>query len=350
MKFIIDSGATKSVVKLVDHLESLNISQQLPMVASAAGDVAAQASGLLHANLGDLKHEVLLEALYMPSCPVNVLSVPQLKKHGFSFSFDTECNGVEDNYMLTPCDAHGVRSRINLDVDPMTGLFYTTATIRIEKGQKELVVREEQQLHNMSPFKVLMIVLGDESFDSTYFSETVLTASDMQLLHERMGHIGFDALRRLQGTTRNLKIPGGFSVLKPCIICDTIKVQKSKWPLNSDVKIMASELGDTIHSDMHGPMRVESMELAAGAGKSRYWISFIDDKSRFGWSTSFDGNPTHRSLSAGFWISFEASGENLKFLSVTKTVYTCHMSSKRSSTMKVRAFTTLQSILERATQ
>jgi transposase InsO family protein len=30
-------------------------------------------------------------------------------------------------------------------------------------------------------------------------------------------------------------------------------------------------------------MRVESMELAAGAGKSRYWISFIDDKSRFGW-------------------------------------------------------------------
>jgi hypothetical protein len=36
VKFIIDSGATKSVVKLVDHLESLNLSQ-LPMVASAAG-------------------------------------------------------------------------------------------------------------------------------------------------------------------------------------------------------------------------------------------------------------------------------------------------------------------------
>ncbi len=190
VRFIIDSGATKSVVTLKDYLKFLS-QTQLPMIASAAGDVRAHASGLIDARFGLMKHEVLLEALYMPSCPVNVLSVPQLKRLGFGFSFDVDPDGGEDDYILTPRDKDGNRIKMALDTDPMTGLFYTTATIRIDRCPKALFVGEERRIDAMSPCEVLFIIVGGDTIEDL-ITDTVLTASDMQLLHERMGHIGFE--------------------------------------------------------------------------------------------------------------------------------------------------------------
>ena len=69
--------------------------------------------------------------------------------------------------------------------------------------------------------------------------------------------------------------------LGPCHVCDAIKVQKSSWPLNSEIDTPNVEPGDWIHADMHGPMRTESMPLANGQGKNRYWMSSIDEATRF---------------------------------------------------------------------
>jgi hypothetical protein len=69
--------------------------------------------------------------------------------------------------------------------------------------------------------------------------------------------------------------------LQPCHICDAIKVQKSSWPLRYEIDTPKVQPGDMIHADMHGPMRVESMELANGQGKNRYWMSSIDEATRF---------------------------------------------------------------------
>ena len=249
VKFAVDSAATTSVVNLMGYL-SLLTGTKLPTVASAAGDITATAKGILETSLGRMKHKVILEAIYMPSCPVNVLSIPQLKAFGFGFSFDTQGNGTEDSYILTPRDRSGKRAKIPLDIDPMTGLFYTTVTIRVEKGSDVISSAEESILMAMTPYKILLTVLGPDLDEPVV---KVYTAASMQLLHERMGHISFDTLRKLQGTVRNLKIPGGFSTLPPCHICDAIKVQKSKWPLHSEMWV-----------SLHSSVVMSSIQICMG--------------------------------------------------------------------------------------
>jgi len=102
---------------------------------------------------------------------------------------------------------------------------------------------------------------------------TVCEDSDLQKWHEVSGHINEVDLKSM---IRNEKVIGIKLNLnenmKSCEIC--IQGKQSKKPFTkSDSK--SSDLLELVHSDVCGPMRVKSH------GSSRYFVTFIDDKTRW---------------------------------------------------------------------
>jgi len=91
--------------------------------------------------------------------------------------------------------------------------------------------------------------------------------------HRKMGHLN---VRDLVGCARKGTMKGMNSVKLTedliCEICLRNKMTRSSFPVNSE---RSSELLEIIHSDVCGPMRVDSKR------KARYFVTFIDDHSRW---------------------------------------------------------------------
>ena len=92
-----------------------------------------------------------------------------------------------------------------------------------------------------------------------------------KILHMRLGHMGEKGMQFLskRGLLSGIKIAN----LEFCEHCVFGKKQRSKF---SKV-LIADDVLDYIHSYCWGPSRVEAM------GGFRYFVSFVDDKSRYTW-------------------------------------------------------------------
>lgn len=90
--------------------------------------------------------------------------------------------------------------------------------------------------------------------------------------HERFGHLNENDLKDI---IRNKKVTGvNFNTNVKLQVCETcIKGKHAQAPYNRSTT-NSSELLELIHTDVCGPMRVSSL------GGSRYFLTFIDDKSR----------------------------------------------------------------------
>jgi transposase InsO family protein len=93
--------------------------------------------------------------------------------------------------------------------------------------------------------------------------------------HRRYGHIGIQNLKRLA----NDKLVNGFNfdVSKEIDICEACiegKHHRSKFP--TSIK-QAEEPLELVHSDVCGKINVPSL------GGAEYFLTFIDDKSRYVW-------------------------------------------------------------------
>lgn len=91
--------------------------------------------------------------------------------------------------------------------------------------------------------------------------------SDLELWHKRLGHASFSKMnlllniKSLQNDVRDIK----------CVTC--VKGKQARKPFVSSGS-RASNLLDIVHSDVCGPMDVESL------GGAKYFVTFIDDFSR----------------------------------------------------------------------
>lgn len=88
-----------------------------------------------------------------------------------------------------------------------------------------------------------------------------------RLWHKRLGHVGQTKLKTISST----ELDFSYSDLGPCEIC--LKGKHARAPFNH-VGTRSTELLDTIHSDVCGPMRMRSI------GGARYFCTFTDDFSR----------------------------------------------------------------------
>ena len=94
---------------------------------------------------------------------------------------------------------------------------------------------------------------------------------NINLWHRRMGHLNLDSVHRLKrGLVSGVHF--GDSVMDArCSTC--AKGKQTRLPFNKESS-RASEILEVVHSDVCGPMEVNSL------GGSRYFLMFTDDKSR----------------------------------------------------------------------
>ena len=99
-----------------------------------------------------------------------------------------------------------------------------------------------------------------------------LSSSSFYLWHSRLGHVSSSRLRFLA----SIEALGN---LKTCDISDYSGCKLAKFsvlPFNRNIFVSSSPF-DLIHSDVWGPSPV------ATKGGSRYYVSFIDDHTRYCW-------------------------------------------------------------------
>ena len=92
------------------------------------------------------------------------------------------------------------------------------------------------------------------------------------LWHKRLGHISKERIKRL---IKNEILPDlDFTDLGICVDC--IKGKQTKHTVNKEAT-RSSQLLEIIHTDICGPFDVPSF------GGEKYFITFIDDFSRYGY-------------------------------------------------------------------
>lgn len=106
--------------------------------------------------------------------------------------------------------------------------------------------------------------------------ETVYAAAanpETVLWHNRFGHLNYQSLYELS----NKEVVKGFKIgtkdkIEKCRTCMVSKIHCLPFPKESASK--SKDLLELVHADVCGPFRVPSL------GGSRYFVTFIDDKSR----------------------------------------------------------------------
>uniref|UniRef100_A0AAV1TEK7 Integrase catalytic domain-containing protein n=1 Tax=Peronospora matthiolae TaxID=2874970 RepID=A0AAV1TEK7_9STRA len=94
------------------------------------------------------------------------------------------------------------------------------------------------------------------------------------LWHLRLGHIGHDGLNCI--VTKNIGIGIDISSVKKWDVCKGCAPgMQTRTRFQSNTTARTSKLLEVIHSDVCGPM-----SMATYSGK-RYFVTFIDDKSRY---------------------------------------------------------------------
>ena len=175
-------------------------------------------------------HEHIANVLYVPDLAANLLSVNQLTAKGLNVTFAKgNCNIISPN--------GEVLGKAYLD-----GKLYK--------------LQAKQRTGNTAAAAI-----------------TSSPARDAQLWHERFGHLGIQNLQRLACKGMVKGLPKAFPTLeRVCTGCMMGKQNRESFPKSSH---RAKEPLELVHSDLCGPRMVPSV------GKAKYFLTFIDDASRF---------------------------------------------------------------------
>jgi hypothetical protein len=172
------------------------------------------------------------ETLYVPDLRSNLLSVAKLTEHGFEVIF---------------------RRNEAIVTNPDT-------------GENVIVARRDKDMYYIDE-------LSEESRVSRVSQTRSQISVSLQEWHERFGHLNEKDLKNI---IRKQKVDGiDIKADEALPVCETcVKGKQTRKPFTRSVS-QSTELLELVHTDVCGPMRVNSL-----AG-SRYFVTFIDDKSRW---------------------------------------------------------------------
>ncbi|GBO23998.1 hypothetical protein AVEN_275153-1 [Araneus ventricosus] len=117
---------------------------------------------------------------------------------------------------------------------------------------------------------VLIAKRGKGLYYITEIVESVSIVKEIEQWHQKFGHLNEKDLKKLQA--QNMVYGMNFKpndTLTDCKVC--IQGKRTATPFSKELKNPSSQLLSVIHSDLCGPMRVESI------GRSFYFATFIDD-------------------------------------------------------------------------
>ncbi|KAH0809704.1 hypothetical protein GEV33_013085 [Tenebrio molitor] len=165
------------------------------------------------------------ETLCVPDLRSNLLSVAKMTEHGFEVIF---------------------RRNEAIVTNPDT-------------GENVIVARRDKDMYYI-----------DELSEKSRVSQISMS---LQEWHERFGHLNEKDLKNI---IRKQKVDGiDIKADEALPVCETcVKGKQTRKPFTRSVS-QSTELLELVHTDVCGPMRVNSL-----AG-SRYFVTFIDDKSRW---------------------------------------------------------------------
>ena len=199
--------------------------------------VSAKAEGVARINFSN-KFLVLNNVFFIPGFRINLISVSMLHEQLFSISF------INNEIVI---------SRNGLDIchaKPENGLYVLRPT--------------ERSLNNSELFKV--------EHPKSIKRQKVSHSDNTYLWHLRLGHINLDKINRLvkDGPLRKLNV----STLP---VCESyLEGKMTKRPFSAKGERSKEPL-QLVHSNVYDPLSVQAR------GGYEYFVTFIDDYSRYGY-------------------------------------------------------------------
>ncbi|MCO5558217.1 hypothetical protein L7F22_011796 [Adiantum nelumboides] len=236
MIWYFDSGASRHITSRKDLFSSLDAAPAGKKVTCANNaSYPIKGVGKILITISDGSDLCLPDVLYVPGIKKNLLSVSSLAKNGLRVIF-------EDDRCI-------VRDREN---------GYSLITTGTLENGLFVLDRYEKQIQ-------------------ACIAETKTQAmQDAELWHARFGHVGYGSLMTLQ--RHNMVHDLSLLEMPPRHVCEGCVLGKMhRFAFSQDGSVRATRKLQLVHSDVCGPMRTPSV------GNSLYFVTFIDDFSRFCW-------------------------------------------------------------------
>ena len=142
--------------------------------------------------------------------------------------------------------------------------------VQDRQSQKMIGIGSRQRgLYVLNQFKDSSVAASSVDLSSFWLSRS---SSDFYLWHSRLGHVSASHSQFL-GSTRALGQLNSHDISN-CSVCKLTKF--SALPFNKSVSVSHAPF-DLVHSDVWGPSPVSTK------GGSKYYVSFIDDFTRYTW-------------------------------------------------------------------
>ncbi len=232
ISWVIDSGCSNHMTHDKSLFKSYSVLHNPQFVELGNGNKAQiVGKGTVQVQImvnGSPRTCILSGAMHVPDLGYNLVSVPTLDKKGLHTTFgDLKCHVTDQNDRLLASGTL-VRNLYQLDID----------TSRAVKG-------------------------------------TALVAESLSTWHERLAHIDPLSIKKMcaNQVIRGVDIKGEESTNHKCDYCVLGKGHRQPFPKTSPTR--TTKLLELVHSDVVGPLEIPSH------GGSRYFVTFIDDFSRW---------------------------------------------------------------------
>jgi hypothetical protein len=230
--WFIDSGATQHLSCNRDWFVDYERIQPSKVYLGDDYPLDAIGKGSIHVKLdvgGKTRDGIFQNVLHVPDLAGNLLSVSKMVSQGLRVGFDD-----------SGCTIRNGKGCVIARAVMERNLYRLTATIEQER-------------------------------DTAQVAKVAENSAD--LWHQRLGHLHMDGVKSLgsKNLVTGLNIGDG-SKTEFCKGCVHGKQQRTPFPKDGGTR--ASELLELVHTDLCGPMKQTSF------GGAKYFITFIDDKSR----------------------------------------------------------------------
>uniref|UniRef100_A0A6V7IJ77 Retrovirus-related Pol polyprotein from transposon TNT 1-94 n=1 Tax=Bracon brevicornis TaxID=1563983 RepID=A0A6V7IJ77_9HYME len=230
----LDSGCTSHLCKNKENFIEINEGPvgQLDLANNASTKIKAKGTVKVTFEINGKQTNIFLkDVLYVPDLRLNLLSIGKICDNGYKVVF--EKNGVSM-----------IHKELNtiIDGERRNGLYF------LKNHQEKCNSTRENR-------------------------EKSRKMTELEEWHRKMGHLNVRDLKEglKKGIIKGIKLNFQQEDFH-CDVCTLGKLTRSPFPIRTE---KASNVLETIHSDVWGPARVESMK------KARYFVTFIDEKS--GW-------------------------------------------------------------------
>ena len=186
---------------------------------------------------------------------------------------------VVNGRQMAPLEFTNVLYVPSLSTNLLSVLYFTMHrhfTVSIELDTLSFIRGREIVFQAKTTSSNAAYLVGDtipvEEFAS--LSSTTTLPMDLTLLHRRLCHHHLTGIRKLLSgnLVTGLKLDSKAEPDPVCEACKAGKMHADPFPASST---RASRPLQLVHSDVHGPVKVSTHQ------GYRYWVSFIDDFSRF---------------------------------------------------------------------